>query len=157
MISIDLKVASEISAHGRPVPKEDTMRFRRCGIFLFSLIFFSLPAVSAADAIDGRDFFIKRCLGCHAFSCNKEGPRLGGLFGRKVATAENYKFYSQGLKNSEIVWTAKTLDNFFTDPGKIFPKSVMAVQGKIEDPAQRQKLIAFLKTEDPTVNLCPQG
>jgi hypothetical protein len=32
----------------------------------------------------------------------------------------------------------------------------MAVQGKIEDAAQRQKLIAFLKMEDPTVNLCPQ-
>ncbi len=132
------------------------MRFRSCATFLFSLIFFSLPEVYAADAIEGRDFFIKRCLGCHAFACNKEGPRLGGLFGRKVATAEDYKFYSQGLKNSEIVWTAKTLDNFFTDPGEIFPKSVMAVQGKIEDPAHRQKLIAFLKTEDPTVNLCPQ-
>ncbi len=132
------------------------MRFRPCATFLITSMFFSLPEVNAADAIDGRDFFIKRCLGCHAFACNREGPRLGGLFGRKVATAEDYKFYSQGLKNSEIVWTAKTLDNFFTDPGKIFPKSVMAVQGKIEDPAQRQNLIAFLKTEDPTVNLCPQ-
>ncbi len=132
------------------------MRYRLCATILFSLIIFSLPKAYASDASEGRDFFIKRCLGCHAFSCNKEGPRLGGLFGRKVATAEDYKFYSQGLRNSEIVWTAKTLDNFFKDPGKIFPKSVMAVQGKIEDPAQRQELIAFLKTEDPTVNICPQ-
>ena len=132
------------------------MRFRSCATFLFSLIFFSLPEVYAADASEGRDFFIKRCLGCHTFSCNKEGPCLGCLFGRKVATAEDSKFYSQGLQNSEIVWTDKTLDNFFKDPGKIFPESVMAVQGKIEDPAQRRKLIAFLKTEDPTVNLCPQ-
>ena len=156
MISVDLKVTKEISDHGRPVPKEDAMRYRSGATILIPLIFFSLPEVYAADPIEGRDFFIKRCLGCHAFACNREGPRLGGLFGRKVATAEDYKFYSQGLKNSEIVWTAKTLDNFFTDPGKIFPKSVMAVQGKIEDPAQRQNLIAFLKTEDPTVNLCPQ-
>ncbi len=133
------------------------MRFRSCATFLFSLIFFSLPGVYAADAIDGRDFFIKRCLGCHAFSCNKEGPRLGGLFGRKVATVGDYKFYSQGLRDSEIVWTEKTLDNFFSDPAKIFPKSVMATDGKIADAAQRQKLIAFLKTEDPTVNLCPRG
>ena len=132
------------------------MRFGCCATFLIVSIFFSLPEIYAADASEGRDFFIKRCLGCHAFSCNKEGPRLGGLFGRKVATAEDYKFYSQGLKNSEIVWTAETLDNFFTDPGKIFPESVMAVQGKIEDAAQRQNLIAFLKTQDPTVNLCPQ-
>jgi cytochrome c2 len=137
-------------------PKEAAMRFRSCAVFLFSLIFFSLPAVHAADGSEGRDIFIKRCLGCHAFSCNKEGPRLGGLFGRKVATVEDYKFYSQGLRNSAIVWTDQTLDRFFKDPGKIFPKSVMAVQGKIEGSGQRQDLIIFLKTEDPTVNLCPQ-
>ena len=130
------------------------MGFRSCATLLFSLIFFGLPEVYAADVSEGRDIFIKRCLGCHAFACNKEGPSLGGLFGRKVATVEDYKFYSRGLKNSEIVWTEKTLDNFFTDPAKIFPKSVMATKGKIEDAAQRQKLIVFLKTEDPTVNLC---
>ncbi|MEE8443967.1 MAG: hypothetical protein V3S44_01370, partial [Alphaproteobacteria bacterium] len=60
-------------------------------------------------------------------------------------------------RNSEIVWTEETLDNFFSDPARIFPKSVMAIQGKIADAAQRQKLIVFLKTEDPTVNLCPRG
>ena len=132
------------------------MKFRFCAAFLSLSIVFSLPAVYAADASEGRDVFIKRCLGCHAFSCNKEGPRLGGLFGRKVATVEDYKFYSQGLKKSAIVWTEKTLDIFFKDPGKIFPESVMAIQGKIEDPGQRKELIVFLKTEDPTVNLCPQ-
>ena len=132
------------------------MRLRSCATLLFSLIFFSLPEVYAADASKGREIFIKRCLGCHAFACNKEGPSLGGLFGRKVATVEDYKYYSQGLKNSEIVWTEKTLDNFFTDPAKIFPKSIMAIKGKLEDAAQRQKLIVFLKTEDPTVNICPR-
>ena len=132
------------------------MRFRAIAAFLIALILFGQPAANADDIGDGRDIFIKRCLGCHAFTCNKEGPRLGGLFGRKVAAVEDYKFYSQGLRDSGIVWTNETLDNFFSDPGKIFPKSVMAVQGKIEGTAQRLKLIAFLKTEDPTVNLCPQ-
>ena len=115
MISVDLKLTLEIPARGRPVPKEDTMRFRSCATFVFSLIFFSLPEVYAADANEGRNLFIKRCLGCHAFSCNKEGPRLGGLFGRKVATVEDYKFYSQELRNSAIVWTDQTLDSFFKD------------------------------------------
>jgi hypothetical protein len=32
----------------------------------------------------------------------------------------------------------------------------MAYDGKIEDPAERRQIIAFLATEDPTVNLCPQ-
>ena len=132
------------------------MRFRISAAILVSLLLFGPPDAYADANSDGRDFFIKRCLGCHAFACNKVGPRLGGLFGRKIATVEDYKFYSQGLKNSEIVWTGATLDNFFKNPGKLFPESVMATNGLIEDAMQRQKLIAFLETEDPTVNLCPQ-
>ncbi len=132
------------------------MRFRYSEAFLFSLLHFSLPEAYADDISEGRDFFIKRCLGCHAFACSKEGPRLGGLFGRKIATVEDYKFYSQGLKDSEIVWTEETLDNFFKNPRKLFPESTMATTGLIEDAKQRQQLIAFLETEDPTVNLCPQ-
>ncbi len=118
---------------------------------------FSSPKAYADDASDGRNLFIARCLGCHAFACNKIGPRLAGLFGRPVGTVEDYGFYSQGLKDADFVWADKSLDTFFTDPAKIFPKSVMARNGKIEDAAQRRQIIAFLKTEDPTVNICPQG
>ena len=55
------------------------MRFRSWVTPLFSLLLFSLPQANAQDVSKGRDFFIVRCLGCHAFKCNKEGPRLGGL------------------------------------------------------------------------------
>ena len=34
--------------------------------------------------------------------------------------------------------------------------SVMAQTGKFDDPVQRQEIIAFLKTEDPTIDLCPE-
>ena len=132
------------------------MRFRSCVPPLFSLLLLSLPEANAQDVIKGRDFFIVRCLGCHAFTCNKEGPRLGGLFGRKAAEVEDYGYYSQDLRNSGIVWTEKSLDAWFEDPAKFAPTSVMVNNGKIEDAEQRQQLIAFLKTEDPTVNLCPQ-
>jgi cytochrome c len=132
------------------------MQFRAHATFLIASIIFNMPEAYAADASDGRNVFIKECLACHAFSCNKEGPRLGGLFGRKVATVEDYNFYSQGLKDSDIVWTNETLDIFFTDPAKMFPGSVMANEGEIEDAAQRRNLIAFLETEDSSVNLCPQ-
>ena len=133
------------------------MRFPYSVTFLFSFLLFSLPEAYADDASDGRNLFITRCLGCHAFACNKQGPRLAGLFGRKVGSIEDYGSYSQGLKDADFVWTGKSLDTFFKDPAKIFPKSVMALNGKIEDAAQRRNIIAFLKTEDPTVNICPQG
>jgi len=121
------------------------------------LLAISLPKAYADDASDGRNLFIARCLGCHAFACNKIGPRLAGLFGRTVGTVEDYGYYSQGLKDADFVWGDKSLDTFFTDPANIFPKSVMARNGKIEDAVQRRQIIAFLKTEDSTVNICPQG
>ncbi len=132
------------------------MRFRSYMVPLFSLLLFSLPKANAQDVSIGRDVFIARCLGCHAFACNKEGPRLGGLIGRKAASVEDYGYYSQDLRNSGIVWTEISLDAWFEDPAKFAPTSVMVNNGKIEDAEQRQQLIAFLKTEDPTVNLCPQ-
>jgi cytochrome c2 len=62
----------------------------------------------------------------------------------------------KALKNSEIIWTDKTLDEFFKDPGKIDPKSLMIENGTIKNAEQRKQIIAYLKTEDPTVNLfCP--
>ena len=131
-------VAWEISAQEMTALKKVTMRFRISAAFLVSLFIFSLPEAHADAISEGRDIFLKRCLACHAFACNKEGPHLGGLFGRKIATVEDYKFYSQGLKNSEIVWTGATLDNFFKNPGKLFPESIMATNGLIKDAMQRQ-------------------
>ena len=113
------------------------------------------PLAYADDVSEGRDLYLRLCLSCHAFACNKEGPLLGGLFGRKAAGVDDYDSYSEGLKNSELVWSKVTLDEWFKDPAKIAPKSVMVNSGKVEDPAQRRKLISFLMTEDPTVNICP--
>ncbi len=124
--------------------------------FAFVSLLVYLPGAYADDVSEGRDLFIRQCLGCHAFACNKQGPRLGGLFGRTAGSVEDYGYYSEGLKNSEIVWTEETLDEWFKDPGKFAPQSVMVANGKVEDPALRRKLISFLKTEDPTINICPQ-
>ncbi len=132
------------------------MRLKVINAFLISILLFSLSGVYAIDVSKGRDYFIVHCIGCHAFACNKEGPSLGGLFGRKAGSAKGYEtYYSDELKNYDVVWDEKTLDVWFTDPGRIVV-SVMAKSGKIDDAVQRQEVIAFLKTEDPTINLCPQ-
>jgi cytochrome c len=132
------------------------MRILPVVTFAFVSLLVYLPEAHADDVSEGRDLFIRQCLGCHAFACNKEGPRLGSLFGRNAGSVEDYGYYSEGLKNSGIVWTEETLDGWFKDPGKIAPQSVMVTNGKVEDPALRRKLISFLKTEDPTINICPQ-
>ncbi len=132
------------------------MRLIVFNAFLLSILLFGLSEAYAVDVSKGRDYFIGNCIGCHAFACNKVGPSLGGLFGRKAGSAEGYeKYYSDELKNHGVVWDENTLDEWFTDPGRIVT-TVMAQVGKIDDPVQRQEVIAFLKTEDPTINLCPQ-
>jgi cytochrome c len=132
------------------------MRTRLYALFLSFVSASSISVASADDASKGRDLFLRNCIGCHAFACNKEGPSLGGLFGRKAAGAEGFSSYTQDLKDSGIVWTESTLDDFFSDPAKISPDSVMASFGKMDDAEQRRQMIAFLKTEDPSVNICPQ-
>jgi len=132
------------------------MSLKVFNLLLLLLLLFSLPEVYAVDVSKGRDYFIRHCIGCHAFACNKVGPSLGGLFGRKAGSAKGYeKYYSDELKKYAVVWDENTLDEWFTDPGKIVT-SVMAQTGKITDAGQRQDVIAFLKTEDPTINICPQ-
>ena len=132
------------------------MRFKAFNAYCFAIMLFSLSEVYAADVSKGRDYFIANCIGCHAFACNKVGPRLGGLFGRKAGSAEGYeKYYSDELKNYGVVWDENTLNEWFTDPGRIVT-TVMAQTGKIDNVEQRQDVIAFLKTEDPTINLCPE-
>ena len=132
------------------------MQFRSGAAFLLTFLAFSLPMAYADDASEGRNLFLRKCLGCHAFACNKECPKLGGLIGRKAASVEDYDGYSQSLRSSGIVWSDQTLDRWFMDPGRIAPESVMVSNGKLDDAVERRQIIAFLKTEDPSVNICPQ-
>ncbi len=137
------------------------MKTRIIATFLFLFLLFSYPDVYADAASKGREYFLNQCIVCHAFSCNRDGfayaPRLGGLFGRKAGGVEDFSGYTNGFKNSEIIWSDKTLDEFFKDPSKIDPKSLMVENGKIDDAETRKQIIAYLKTEDPTVNLfCPK-
>ena len=141
------------------LPVGDTMQIRFFSAFLFSLLLFNLPEAYSDDVSKGRDYFLNKCIGCHAFACNRDGhesyaPKLGGLFGRKAGGVEDYTGYSDGYKNSKIIWTDETLDEFFKDPGNIDPESIMADKGngKIDTAEHRQQIIAYLKTEDPTVN-----
>ncbi len=137
-------------------------RLIAAALFLIALPLFVYTHGFADDVSKGRDYFLKHCIACHSFSCNRmtdhaNAPKLGGLFGRKVGGVEDFPDYSEGFKNSEIIWNDKTLDEFFKDPDKIDPNSSMVENGKIDNAEVRKQLIAYLKTEDPTVNIfCPK-
>jgi len=97
----------------------------------------------AAQLVDGKVVFEKRCGGCHALDRDKEGPRLGGVYGRKAGTIDSFQ-YSDALKNSKVVWSDNTLDRWLTDTEKLVPKNDMSFH--VESADERKAIIDYLKT-----------
>ena len=91
----------------------------------------------------GSAVFEKRCGGCHALDRDKEGPRLGGVYGRMSGTVKSFQ-YSDALKNAKIVWDEKSLDKWLTDPEKLVPNNDMSFH--LAKPEERRIVIEYLKT-----------
>lgn len=90
----------------------------------------------------GQDLFALRCAGCHALDRDKEGPRLGGVYGRGAAEVDGFQ-YSAALTKSKLVWNDATLDKWLADPDKLVPDNDMGFH--VENPQERQAIILFLK------------
>ena len=90
----------------------------------------------------GKDLFEKRCGGCHALDRDKEGPRLGGIYGRTAASAATFQ-YSASLKESKLTWTNETLDKWLANPDKLVPDTDMAFH--VESSEERREIISYLK------------
>jgi cytochrome c len=99
-------------------------------------------ARARADAGGGQSLFEKRCSGCHAMDRDKEGPRLGGIYGRAAGSIATFQ-YSEALRNSRITWTVETLDQWLSDPEKLVPGNDMAFH--LDKPDERREIIAYLK------------
>ena len=105
-------------------------------------------AHAEGDAAKGKKVFNK-CKACHFADKkkNKVGPYLLGVFGRKAASVEGFK-YSKAMqaKGAEgLVWDEANLDQYLAAPKKFVPGNKMAFAGlkKAED---RANVIAYLKT-----------
>jgi len=102
----------------------------------------SMHSNSPADAARGQLVFEKRCLGCHSLDQNREGPRLGGVFGRAAAQVPGFP-YSPALQKMHITWNELTLDRWLTDPDLYVPGNNMDF--RVTKPQERQDLIRFLQ------------
>jgi cytochrome c len=101
------------------------------------------PALSAGDAARGKDLYETYCTTCHSPDRNRVGPAHQGVFGRKAGTAAAYA-YSPALAASGVTWTEGSLDRWLADPEKVIPGQRMGYS--VADAAERQDLIAYLKT-----------
>jgi cytochrome c len=101
-------------------------------------------AQSAADGdpIRGKEVFEKRCSGCHAMEQNREGPRLGDVYGRTSGDVARFD-YSPALKKARIVWDDASLEQWLADPDTLVPGNNMEFH--VARPQERRDLISFLK------------
>jgi cytochrome c len=100
-------------------------------------------SADAADAAQGEHTFAK-CAVCHAKNgSNGIGPSLLGVIGRHAGSVPGFR-YSQAMKNSNIVWDEKSLDEFIMAPQKALPGNAMPFPG-IPDQKERSDLIAYLE------------
>jgi len=105
------------------------------------------PASAEGDAAKGEKVF-KKCKACHVVDKeqNRVGPHLVGLFGRKAASVEGYK-YSKAMKakgEEGLVWNEETLAKYLEKPKKMVPGTKMAFPG-LKKEKDRANIIAYLK------------
>ena len=112
------------------------------GFVVFMVGWSSAISAQAQAQTGGKALFEKRCSGCHALDRDKEGPRLGGVYGRTAGSVESFQ-YSDALKKSGIKWTEENLEKWLTDTEKLVPNNDMAFH--VEKPDERAEIIAYLK------------
>ena len=122
-------------------------KFCWAGIGTMAIVFLgstlSISSQAQTTGKHAKELFDKRCGGCHALDRDKEGPRLGGVYGRAAGSVTSFQ-YSGPLQNSKLVWTDETLDKWLTDPEKMVPDSDMAFH--VESADERREIISFLKS-----------
>jgi cytochrome c len=106
---------------------------------------FTLPAPSPPP--DGATLFQNQCGTCHTSSAAepiRQGPPLGGVYGRPAGSVPNFK-YSPGFATAHFTWDAQHLDAWLTNPQAVIPGAVMAYRQA--NPATRKQIIDWLKDQ----------
>ena len=110
----------------------------------FLVLMTELASARASDIKKGKELF-EKCAACHSLEANKntDAPSLAGIFGRKAAAVEDYR-YSGAMKRSNVVWDESTLDAFIEDPQAFIPGNRMPFDG-LKGKTDREDLLAYLK------------
>lgn len=98
---------------------------------------------AAADLARGKELFVA-CAACHSGKPDAIGPDLRGVFGRRSAAREDYR-YSNPMKRANLVWDAENLRAYLLDPQARVKGNRMPFGG-VANPAEADDLVAFLAT-----------
>ncbi len=118
-------------------------------VALFVAVVMALVSGSAfagGDPTKGAEIYKKKCLSCHPKTAgrHKMGPSLANIFGRKAGTVPGFHKY-KGLKGSEIVWDATSMDQWIANPKKFIGKKTSMVY-KLKNAKKRADVIEYMKT-----------
>jgi len=121
--------------------------------FLLAALTITATSVQSKDPTPGEIAFRGHCIACHSIGCNRLGPKLEDIFGRKAGSLADFN-YTSSLQKSGIVWTEKSLDALLRDPGKLVPGTVMASVVRVESATERRDIIEYLRRQDRSIDLC---
>jgi cytochrome c len=111
----------------------------------------------SGNAQTGAKLF-NACAPCHSLTANQNmtGPSLSGVWERKAGTLASFDRYSAEIKSSGVVWDAKTLNAWLTNPARFIPGNAMPFDG-IGEAKVRADLIAYLKDASSAKPSAPIG
>jgi cytochrome c len=102
-------------------------------------------AVRGEDAQRGEALYDSRCTACHSLDHSRIGPAHRGVFGRRAGRVAGFD-YSPALRRSHVVWNAKSLDRWLTNPELFIPGQKMGYS--VPDAQDRADIVAFLGSPD---------
>jgi cytochrome c len=112
-------------------------------IFGLAALLLLTGAAAAADAEHGKSLF-QTCAACHSDRPDSLGPNLKGVFGRKSAALEDFR-YSNPMKRANLVWDEDNLRAYIADPqAKV--KGNRMPYGGLGDPKDVDDIVAYLRT-----------
>jgi cytochrome c len=98
---------------------------------------------TAADIEHGKVLF-QPCAACHTDRPDALGPSLKGVFGRKSAALDDFR-YSNPMKRANLVWDEDNLRAYLRDPQAKVKGNRMPFGG-MSDPKDVDDVVAYLKT-----------
>ena len=96
----------------------------------------------AADAAHGKVVF-QTCAACHSDKPDAIGPSLRGVYGRKSAAPQDFR-YSNAMMRANLIWDNANLKAYIKDPQAKVKGNRMPFGGLGSD-ADIDDVIAFLK------------
>jgi cytochrome c len=106
------------------------------------LLALSVTPLAAADLEHGKALY-QTCAACHTERPDALGPSLKGVFGRKSAALEDFR-YSNAMRRANLVWDDDNLRAYIQDPqAKV--KGNRMPYGGVSDAKDVEDIIAYLK------------